>query len=547
MIVQRISVKRALVVCDDAKCSEALAIAGLGYQVDCVASTAEAAEMQQTNAYDLVLNTSPIGCDFFLLQAIHQYTEDALRESNKRLELLADTASQLLLTDDPQGLVQSLCEKVMDALGCHAFFNFLVDEEKGCLHLNAFAGIPKEVGKTIEWLDYGIAVCGCAARDGCRIVAEDIFNTPDPRTELVKGYGIQAYACHPLLSRGGKVIGTLSFGSRTKTKFTDDELFLMKTVADQVATAMEKIRLLESERQHARELAESEARVRRLVDSNIIGVMFSNESGGITDANDAFLNMVGYSRDDLLEGRLCWSDMTPLEYQHLVEAAMAECRRTGASTPYENEYIRKDGSRVPILIGYALLEDSETDYVCFILDLTELKRAQQVERDLEAHKRAFYRRLVLAATEGKLVIAERLEIDSLAPSPLRTWNVKNTEELRELRDDVRKIMLAEMADEYRAHCFLGCVMEAAANAIKHANGGEAALSYTSRSFIFRISDNGSGIEALTLPSVALTKGFSTAGTLGMGYKLMIKLADKVYLATDSTGTSVAVEMYGDKV
>ena len=98
-----------------------------------------------------------------------------------------------------------------------------------------------------------VAVSGCAARDACRIVAEDIPKTQYPRTDLVKSFGIKAYACHPLLS-AGRVIGTLSFGTQSKLAFTGDELALMKTVTDQVAVAMERIRLLEVARQRADEL-----------------------------------------------------------------------------------------------------------------------------------------------------------------------------------------------------------------------------------------------------------------------------------------------------
>ncbi|MCL5096219.1 MAG: MEDS domain-containing protein [Candidatus Omnitrophica bacterium] len=147
--------------------------------------------------------------------------QEALYRSNARLNLLAETAGELLGSDSPQEVVESLCRKVMAFLDCQAFFNFLVDEEAGKLHLNACAGVPPEVARKIEWLDYGVAVCGCVARDGRRIVAEDNFHTPDPRTDLVKSYGIQAYACHPLLSQG-KVLGTLSFGTRTRVRFTED-------------------------------------------------------------------------------------------------------------------------------------------------------------------------------------------------------------------------------------------------------------------------------------------------------------------------------------
>jgi len=195
-------------------------------------------------------------------------TEEALCRSQSRFRLLSETAGRLLASQDPQGIVDGLCREVMEHLDCQAFFNFLVDEEMGRLHLNACAGIPDEEAAKIEWLDYGVAVCGCAARDRERIVAEDIFNTPDTRTELVKSYGIQAYACHPLMSRG-RLIGTLSFGTKTRAHFSPEDLDLMKTVADQVATAMEKIELIHELRRSRDELElRVQERTEELVRSN---------------------------------------------------------------------------------------------------------------------------------------------------------------------------------------------------------------------------------------------------------------------------------------
>ena len=89
----------------------------------------------------------------------------------------------------------------MAVLDCQVFFNFLVDQEHDRLRLNACAGIPEEEQAKIEWLDYGVAVCGCVARDGCRIVAEDMPKFPDSRTDLVRSFGVQAYACHPLMAQ----------------------------------------------------------------------------------------------------------------------------------------------------------------------------------------------------------------------------------------------------------------------------------------------------------------------------------------------------------
>jgi PAS domain S-box-containing protein len=179
--------------------------------------------------------------------------EQALRQSYDRLAILSDIARQLLTSDKPQQIVDDLCKKVMHHLDCHAFFNFLVDKEKARLHLNAYAGIPKETAKEIEWLDYGVAVCGTVARDGKRMVCTDIQETQNPLTNLVRSFGIKAYACHPLIAQG-KVIGTLSFGTRSRTSFTNDELDLMNNISYQVAIAMQRIMLFKEIKEHADEL-----------------------------------------------------------------------------------------------------------------------------------------------------------------------------------------------------------------------------------------------------------------------------------------------------
>lgn len=212
--------------------------------------------------------------------------EEELKRTNQRLNLLSETSNQLLVSDNPRQVVQSLCEKVMEHLDCHVFFNFLANEERGCLHLNAFSGVSEEIGKSIEWLDNSVTVCSCVARDGCRIVAENIAETLDPRTELVKGFGIQAYACHPLLGQNGAVIGTLSFGTKTRISFTDDELALMRAVTDQVATAMQRIRLLESER---RRVAEMES----FISSMSEGIVLHDAHGNAVLANQPAAEILG--------------------------------------------------------------------------------------------------------------------------------------------------------------------------------------------------------------------------------------------------------------
>jgi len=166
--------------------------------------------------------------------------EEAERTNKERLGLLAMVAERLLRAEDPQAIVEELCRAVMAHIDCQFFFNYLVEEPGRRLHLNAYAGISPEAAATIRQLDFGAAVCGCVARDGERIIAEDIQQSNDLRTQFVKSYGVQAYCCHPLLAQC-RVIGTLSFGTKTRPAFTFDETALMKSVSDQVSVAMQRL------------------------------------------------------------------------------------------------------------------------------------------------------------------------------------------------------------------------------------------------------------------------------------------------------------------
>jgi hypothetical protein len=133
-----------------------------------------------------------------------------------------------------------------------------------------------------------------------------------------------------------------------------------------------------------RSSAASEMRLRRLWESNIIGVMYSDVEGNVTDANDAVLRMIGYTAEEVRAGRVRWNELTPPEYRAVDEIGLAESLARGACTPYEKEYVAKDGRRVPILIGYALLEGSRADHICFLLDLSERAQLLASERAARA-------------------------------------------------------------------------------------------------------------------------------------------------------------------
>jgi len=126
----------------------------------------------------------------------------------------------------------------------------------------------------------------------------------------------------------------------------------------------------------------TEDKMRRLVEAGILGIYFATVEGGIVEANQAFLQMLQYSREDLVAGRLRWADLTPTEWRERDERSMAEFLATGVFQVYEKEYFRKDGSRVPVLIGGARFE-SANQGVVFVLDLSEQKRAEERIREQE--------------------------------------------------------------------------------------------------------------------------------------------------------------------
>ena len=132
-------------------------------------------------------------------------------------------------------------------------------------------------------------------------------------------------------------------------------------------------------------MREREARIRRLVDSNIIGIFITGLEGRVLEANDAFLHLVGHDRDDLVSGRVRWTDLTPPEWRERDRRALAELSSNTIAQPYEKEFFRKDGSRVPVLIGGALFEEGGNEGVAFVLDLTERKRAEQALVRSEAY------------------------------------------------------------------------------------------------------------------------------------------------------------------
>jgi PAS domain S-box-containing protein len=187
--------------------------------------------------------------------------------------------------------------------------------------------------------------------------------------------------CLPLLKQA-RLLGVLYLeNSLTPHAFTPARMAVLKLLASAAAISMENTRLYS-------DLQEREARVRRLVDSNIVGVMIWDLDGRIVEANDAFLEMLQYRREDLISGAVRWTGLTPSEWREQDERATAELKATGTVQPYEKEFVRKDGTRIAVLTGGALFDMQGTDGVAFAFDLSQQKQA---EAEIRALKDQLYR------------------------------------------------------------------------------------------------------------------------------------------------------------
>ena len=321
---------------------------------------------------------------------------DDARRAAASLHVLAELGQTLATSLDPEETLQGVTRLVVPELADYCFVDLLDVLKDGHLRRVAWAHVdPLEQRVFDETLagflplrvhpDHPISRTLETGEpqfvpDVTGSWLERIAFSPD-HLEFMRERDFRSQMTVPLRARG-RTLGAITFCFTTASgrRYTLENLALARDLAERVALAVDNARLYTEAR-------DAEAKVRRLLDAGVIGVIVTDRDR-IVEANDHFLEMVGYTRRELDSGQLRWPEMTPPEYAELDARGVVETAERGVCTPFEKEYFRRDGSRVPILLGAAALQRDPPRSICFILDLTERKRSEDEWRafvDATAH------------------------------------------------------------------------------------------------------------------------------------------------------------------
>src|SRR6266508_3515606 len=248
--------------------------------------------------------------------------------------------------------------------------------------------------------------------------------------------GMISYLGVPISWPDGQMFGTICVRDNKRNEYSEAYLKLLLHFRDVLQTDLKSLTRLQGE------IDAREAKIRRLVDANIIGIFVWDVEGRILEANEAFLRIIQYDREDLAAGRVRWTDLTPPEWRDDTARRVAEVMGTGIAQPREKEYFRKNGSRVPVLIGGTAVGEEPQQGIAFVLDLSERKRAEAQARESERRYREMQMELAHAnrvATMGQLTASIAHEVKqpiaatvSNAQAGLR-WLIREPPDLEEVR------------------------------------------------------------------------------------------------------------------
>ena len=378
---------------------------------------------QSTNYFPVEASIPPGTVSLEAILCTEELRRRPWRPPDHEKENRALVALGSVLVESPSNILQKLADTILDVTQCESSGLSLLTKDDGGkrFYWPAIAGEWKRhIGRGTP-RDFG--PCGDVL-DQNRTLLFRHFERRYPYFIPIRPAAEECLLV-PFYIRGEAVgtIWAITHGGGRKLDSEDERI--MNSLGQFASLAYQTVDFIEDLKLQivAREQAETavralasglEAKIRRLVSANIIGIFIWNFDGRIIDANDAFLGIVGYGRDDLVSARLRWKDLTPAEWRNADERRVRELQTTGICQSYEKEYFHKNGNRVPVLVGGAAFEEKSDEGVAFVLDLTDAKRAEAAIRESEQRYSEIQNELAHAnrvATMGQLLASIAHEIN----------------------------------------------------------------------------------------------------------------------------------------
>ncbi|HSL44819.1 MAG TPA: PAS domain S-box protein [Anaerolineales bacterium] len=317
--------------------------------------------------------------------------EAALTQFAREQEALYQFVDQLHRTAPFEDIFNAALDAILNALQCDRASILLYDHTK-VMRFVAWRGLSDEYRKATD----GHSPWSPDTIDPEPISMNDIETAElsDSLREVIRGEGICSLAFIPLVSNG-KLIGKFMVYFDEVHRFDEGEIDLSLTIARQLASGIERKRAEEALR------IENE-RFMRFVNSNIVGILIGNARGDVILANDYYLELLGVSRQEFTEGRVDWKQFTPPEWLPADESAIQQLREHGVSEIYEKEYVRADGTRVPVYIADAMLPGPGEEIAAFVVDMTERKQAEAALQESEERYRGIVNQTIAGIAETDL-------------------------------------------------------------------------------------------------------------------------------------------------
>ena len=400
-----------------------------------------------------------------------------------------------------------------------------------CLHLVASSGRYTNTDGSHRRVPFGAYKIGLiASGELVKFVTNDVAHDPHVHNhEWARRLGLVSFAGHRIISPEEAPVGVLALFS--KQPITADE----EAMLDDLASAASQVIVAGTATEALRE---SEETYRNLVETTDTGYLIVDTQGRVVDANAEYVKLTG--RQSLEE--ICRHSVLEWTADYDLDRNAGEikkCAETGKVRNLIIDYVWPDGTIVPIEIDATVTEiRGEPRILTLCRDIAERKNVEQALAETEAQKRQFYRDTILSVTDGKLDICDPPEIRPYLSRAEIRIRVSAPAEVSPARREIERYCRDRGAAPERLDLFMIGVGEAITNAVKHAEAGRVYAGVIDGSVWVGVVDRGRGISSLILPKATLLRGYSTKPSLGLGYTIMLEIADKILLKTGERGTIV---------